>query len=250
MVVVDLTHGTVSPPNPGLLELVHPPKLKGRLPGHTVLMWDLDAPSCTNVDDFWLHMICEDRQIHYRSPCPPDARHKYCVAQFKSTDVDFDWEYGCVKIPANPVGPVAVFSVQKAENVEACGSYHASVTETQSQYGGGGESYTPRKHQIPSRRRRIASYKSGDGRGSRTRGWRIDAPAKGRERQQLYEKCGDKCFLKPDSLGFPVCKRCIGGECDCDVDCRGVAAAKVRAHQWRYTELYDTVNSLESKYCK
>lgn len=62
------------------------------------------------------------------------------------------------------------------------------------------------------------------------RGWSADAPKKGRDRHLLREKCGDKCFLIPDREAFPICPRCNDSECNCHIDCRGLTAAKIRAH--------------------
>lgn len=97
--------------------------------------------------------------------------------------------------------------------------------------------------------RRAQTYKSSnEGRGSRTRRWRVDAPQRGTPRKLLKSKCGDKCFLKPETLAFPVCPK-LGIGRDCNIDCRGVASAKVRAHQWKHPELYDKIEQLERE-CK
>ena len=72
-----------------------------------------------------------------------------------------------------------------------------------------------------------------EGRGSRTRGWAAAAPQRGKERQDLFKRCGAKCFLKPGDLGFPVCLPLRESK-GCNVDCRGITAAKVRAGQYHY----------------
>jgi len=115
-----------------------------------------------------------------------------------------------------------------------------------------GEMFTQRGDEAPHLKRRIASYKSQDeSRGSRTRGWGIDAPRRGRERHLLLEKCGDRCFLIPEKESFPICTRCQSEtECNCQLDCRGLNAAKIRAHQWKYENLYDTIDQLEREYCR
>ena len=91
------------------------------------------------------------------------------------------------------------------------------------------------------------------GRGSRTRGWSEDAPKKGYQRHQLKAQCGDRCFLLPETEGFPICPRCPGDPgdpCQCEIDCRGLAAAKIRAHQYQYTDLYEAIERLEQeKHC-
>ena len=86
--------------------------------------------------------------------------------------------------------------------------------------------------------------KKDEPRGSRTRGWRGDAPKKGRERHQLKAQCGDKCFLVPESEGFPICPRCVDETCSCEVDCRGLTAARIRAKQYKYQELFPAIDRL------
>jgi hypothetical protein len=83
-----------------------------------------------------------------------------------------------------------------------------------------------------------------EGRGSRTRGWAADSPKRGTDRHLLRQKCGDKCFLIPDREAFPICPRCVEGQCGCEIDCRGLTAAKVRAHQYKYQELYEPIDQL------
>lgn len=90
----------------------------------------------------------------------------------------------------------------------------------------------------------------GKGRGGRTRGWAAAAPQKGRERHELMEKCGDQCFLFPETEGFPICAALREGR-GCKVDCRGVTSALVRAKQWNYPRAAKSANALERKYkCK
>jgi len=76
-----------------------------------------------------------------------------------------------------------------------------------------------------------------EGRGIRTRGWAAAAPQRGKERRELYEKCGAKCFLEPNpedpgKSGFPICAALRENQ-GCKVDCRGVTSAFVRARQYR-----------------
>lgn len=117
---------------------------------------------------------------------------------------------------------------------------------------------TPRKlsktlASTPSSRRakraslRTSMEKEGEGRGSRTRGWAAAAPQRGRERHALKEKCGDECFLMPDTESFPICAALREGR-GCKVDCRGVTAAKVRASQWKYPRTAKVADELERKY--
>lgn len=97
--------------------------------------------------------------------------------------------------------------------------------------------------------RRATTYKKDQGRGRPTRGWALDAPKKGRERHQLKKKCGSKCFLLSETEGFPICSKCDNNHCSCEIDCRGLTAAKIRAHQYKYTDLYDNINQLLKTKC-
>lgn len=72
-----------------------------------------------------------------------------------------------------------------------------------------------------------------------SKGWHDAAPKKGAERHEMRKKCGDTCFLVPDSEGFPICA--AHPKMTCEVDPRGLAAAKSRAHQFKHTELYDEI---------
>lgn len=62
--------------------------------------------------------------------------------------------------------------------------------------------------------------------------WSTKSPRRGVERQQLKKKCGDKCFLLPEQLKFPICND------DCTYNCSGIVAAKVRAAQHKYDDVY------------
>jgi len=56
------------------------------------------------------------------------------------------------------------------------------------------------------------------------KGWHAVAPKRGSQRQKLYAKYGAKCFLKPATLGYPICTLNGGGK----PDCRGLSAAAAR----------------------
>ena len=86
-------------------------------------------------------------------------------------------------------------------------------------------------------------------RGSVTRGWAEDAPKRGYPRHLLKEQCGDKCFLMPETEKFPICPKCIGKKCSCQIDCRGLYSAKIRAHQYKYTNLYNEIDNLIKENC-
>lgn len=85
----------------------------------------------------------------------------------------------------------------------------------------------------------LATGKEHEGRGSPTRGWSSRAPQKGRERHQLKAECGEKCFLRPNDEGFPICPspRMTGGKSSCEIDCGGVQAAYNRARQYHYDDI-------------
>lgn len=77
-----------------------------------------------------------------------------------------------------------------------------------------------------------------------TKGWKDAAPKKGSERHRMKEECGDKCFLEPDSEGFPVCSKS-----SCDIDCRGVHSAYQRARQWGHDDTAKLARKMLDKYC-
>ena len=110
-----------------------------------------------------------------------------------------------------------------------------------------------------SRKRKIAkmeySIAQSSGRGAKTRGWSGAAPQRGVERHRLMRECGSDCFLKPGTEGYPICAALRTGQ-GCAVDCRGLQAAKIRAHQSprgstrtpRIKSIYQRAMKLESKY--
>ena len=65
-------------------------------------------------------------------------------------------------------------------------------------------------------------------------------------RRELLDKCGEKAFLVPDELKFPV----MGP--DCEYKCSLIFAAYLRAREWGYddvakkaVELFDKLNCAE-----
>ena len=92
--------------------------------------------------------------------------------------------------------------------------------------------------------------------GQRTRGWSIMAPRGGKQREELYNKCGSKCFLGKITrgpkggfkAGFPICARCVEGKCDCRPVAGGIVAARVRARQWGYPEVAKRAEQLKQEY--
>ena len=67
--------------------------------------------------------------------------------------------------------------------------------------------------------------------------WKELGPKSVGERRKVYEKCGLKCFLGKETttktgkkkFKYPVCKKCVGNQCDCQVLAQGLQAAKRRA---------------------
>ncbi len=87
----------------------------------------------------------------------------------------------------------------------------------------------------------------GVGRGGKTKGWKNDAPSRGSDRVALKAKCGSKCFLKPSTNGFPVCKS-LKKDGNCKIDCRGIIAAKIRSKEWSYVHVREIADKLGKKY--
>ena len=86
-----------------------------------------------------------------------------------------------------------------------------------------------------------------EGRGIKTRGWGALSPKKGRGRNELYEKCGSKCYMDPENLKFPICPDLKFTKGKCVLDRRGLQAAKQRAQQYGYTKIADKVEQIESE---
>ena len=83
---------------------------------------------------------------------------------------------------------------------------------------------------------------------SKTRGWSLVAPQRGKERQDLMNSCGAPCFLLPDKKGFPICQRITPKNKSCKVDCRGIHAAGIRAKEWGYSGVYAQTEKLKKQY--
>ncbi len=81
------------------------------------------------------------------------------------------------------------------------------------------------------------------------KGWKKSGPRPGKARKKLLQNCGRKCFLKPESLKFPVCKACGQSFCSCRYDCRGLLAAEIRAKQWKYPLVAAKAGMLYRQHC-
>jgi hypothetical protein len=86
---------------------------------------------------------------------------------------------------------------------------------------------------------------------SPAKGWTKASPKKGTQRKLLLKKCGNKCFLRPSNLGFPICPTLKNNKKDnkkdCKKDCRGLLAAKIRARQWKYNSIARKAQKLAIK---
>lgn len=97
------------------------------------------------------------------------------------------------------------------------------------------------------------------GQGSPSRGWGAMYPRKGHERSLLRHVCGDRCFLSPSTLGFPVCAALPPGISNrndpeftpdmCLPVAQGVEAAFVRARQWKHEHEAQEAEHLRRSLC-
>ena len=53
-------------------------------------------------------------------------------------------------------------------------------------------------------------------------------------RKALLERCGEKAFLKPDELKFPIVSMFSSS---CEPNCKMLYAAYTRANQWGYSDI-------------
>ena len=67
---------------------------------------------------------------------------------------------------------------------------------------------------------------------SPTKGWHRQSPKTTKERRRMLKKCGSKCFLKPRSLGYPICPK---GRCSPSK--KGLEAAYIRARQFKHQSI-------------
>lgn len=110
--------------------------------------------------------------------------------------------------------------------------------------------FTSRRRRAPAKSKSRRS-RSSSGRGSVTRGWAKAAPSRGRARHALKSKCGSKCFLDPVNEKFPICAKLTGRKSSgsCEIDCRGVKAAYIRARQWGYDDIARKADRLYKLHC-
>jgi hypothetical protein len=58
--------------------------------------------------------------------------------------------------------------------------------------------------------------------------WELDKPKTPSEREELYQKYGARCFLDPETRGFPICVK-VGRPDEGKISCDGLRSAFVRA---------------------
>jgi len=78
-----------------------------------------------------------------------------------------------------------------------------------------------------------------------TKGWRQISPKLKSERIKLMDKCGSYCFLSPKNMQFPICSK----KMDCKRRCSGILSVKVRASQWKYTDIAKKADKLWRENC-
>lgn len=79
-------------------------------------------------------------------------------------------------------------------------------------------------------------------------GWHADAPLKKGDRKQVANNCGaEKCFLRPENLGYPICKKCDSDGCTCQVDCRGLRAAYYYAKKYKSEKIANAAINIARK---
>lgn len=107
---------------------------------------------------------------------------------------------------------------------------------------------------VPSSRRRMKEVAEEEephkyeGRGAPTRGWKAEAPTRGKERHQLHAKCGEGCFLDPEHEKYPICSSLRANEDQCGVDCRGILSAKIRARQYGHEDVARKADKMAERY--
>lgn len=112
-----------------------------------------------------------------------------------------------------------------------------------------GKAPSKRLHGRTSSLREIQQLKKTSIRTISAKGWGSVAPKRGVERNELYKKCGDKCFLMPETKNFPICRKLSASSNRCEIDCTGIAAAKIRSHQWKYRQVGNKIDKIQSSYC-
>jgi hypothetical protein len=77
-----------------------------------------------------------------------------------------------------------------------------------------------------------------------SKGWKDLSPNRS-ERKKMLEKCGEKCFLIPEKLKFPICSK----KMDCKLNCEGIDSASARSGQYDYENVLKKAKSLYKRHC-
>ncbi len=76
-----------------------------------------------------------------------------------------------------------------------------------------------------------------NGRGSATRGWKLQKPGY-HQRTTMLKKCGKKCFLGPGK-SYPICTKNT-----CKINKKGVYSAFIRSRQFHRKNISNKANKL------
>lgn len=79
-----------------------------------------------------------------------------------------------------------------------------------------------------------------------TKGWKEQAPKLISQRRELMRICGPDCFLKPSTMGFPIC----GKDMNCVKNCSGILSSKQRARQWKYDDVAKNASDIWERECR
>uniref|UniRef100_A0A6C0K5P4 Uncharacterized protein n=1 Tax=viral metagenome TaxID=1070528 RepID=A0A6C0K5P4_9ZZZZ len=76
--------------------------------------------------------------------------------------------------------------------------------------------------------------------------WGQNKPDSVGQRRELFNQCGESCFLIPDpnNLKFPICNKTM----PCTYNCRGLRAAKSRAGEWKYKKVLQRAHQLSDRF--
>jgi transposase-like protein len=84
---------------------------------------------------------------------------------------------------------------------------------------------------------------------SLTAGWYALAPQRGAQRDEVLERCGAKCFLRPPE-SYPICAKIMNSPNDCKINCAGVESAKRRAGQWHAYGIENAASKIYNRLCE
>ena len=115
------------------------------------------------------------------------------------------------------------------------------------------------RRKSPGRTKSRSRTRSGSGHavGLNSPGWHNGlAPKPHRERQELWDKCGQECFLGPPvygvngeviNVGYPICPKLMPGVKPCQVNALGLHAAGSRGGRWHNSGVVNAEHQLEAQ---